>query len=406
MTIGELELVRRDQRGVEHGRARLRLALDAARPDAGVPRQARRASVDNELLAQAGRAGLSPGEERQPVEELAHLVPEPRPGGDLLGGRELAHPGAEGPGEGGRARAHGSRAPRRPRGQRCQSQPHDRPRGRAPVRCGGRQCRRRLELLDDLRRGGDVEPERPNEAQKEPLVARVVVVVTQRAFQQYRVLGERLRDVEVAEALGHQVREMEGVELGAAKLVRQDRVDRPVDDRRLDLGAGVDPDHGGGVKDRVEVVVARLHVERLLPAPRPDADATARRASTPLHCRGVARVRPDQEPGVGEHAARARTAAIHRRTNGTSFGATNWRRADVEHDRLRRVEADLRRRTPRASCPASGRTSGRTRARRSAGCARRAGAGARRPPASGARSRRAPGPGRRGRGPCWSGCPS
>ena len=214
------------------------------------------------------------------------------------------------------------------------------PVGRASVRCGGGQCRRRLELLDDLRRGGDVEPERPNEAQEEPLVARVVVVVTQRAFKQYRVLGERLRDVEVAEALGHQVREMQGVELGAAKLVRQDRVDRPVDDRRLDLGARVDPDHGGGVKDRVEVVVARLLVERLLPAPRPDADPRlVERDAAPL--RGVARVRPDQEPGVGEHAALPpdrRDPPPHERhlVRSDELG-----RADVEHDRLRRVEADL-----------------------------------------------------------------
>ena len=166
-------------------------------------------------------------------------------------------------------------------------------------------------------------------------------------------------DVEMAEVVGAQVLEVERPLLGLAELVVEDRVHRPADDRALDLRARVDPDHRGGVVDRVEVVLPRRGLERLLAELRPDGRLrVVERHARPLG--GVPRVRPDDHAGVRERPAVRRSAASQRRTNAHLVAA---RRTPTSRRRARsagRVEADLARRTSLGSGPASSRTSGRT----------------------------------------------
>src|SRR5581483_11100140 len=124
--------------------------------------------------------------------------------------------------------------------------------------------------------------------------AAVVAAPAQRLLQLVEVLVERPTDVEVPVL---EVVEVQRALLRLAELVREDGVHRPPDDGALDLGARVDPDDGGGVVDRVEVVVPRLALQRLLAEPRPDrglriVEVDAR----PL--RRVPRVRPDDHAGL------------------------------------------------------------------------------------------------------------
>jgi hypothetical protein len=301
--------------------------------------QARRPGVDDELLAQARRARLGPGQERQPVEELADLVVEPGPGGDLVGLGEIADPRPEHAPERGRVVAPAGGPTRRPRRKRRQREPYDRTGGRPAVGHGRRHRCRSLDLIHHLRRRRNAESERPDEPEQEALVP-LVVVTAERLLEQHRMLGEARRRVEVTEVLGQEVREVERPQLRPAELLGQDRVHGPVDDRGFYLGTRVDPDDRGRVVDRVEVVAAGLLVQRLFAEVRPDADLRAvERLVAPLI--RVARVRADEDPSVGEDAPvspqRLDPVPDERHlVRGDELG-----RADVEHHRLRWVEADL-----------------------------------------------------------------
>ena len=192
MPVGQLQPVPGDQGGLET-RSGARNVRNPGRADAGVPGQARRPRVDDEPLAQARRGRLRPREERKPVEELPDLVVEPGAGHDRVGCRGGADPTAQHAVQ--RRRAVPLRSNRTSRGARCersQRQPDDRSGGGPAV--GGRQRPRggRLELLDHLRRGRNVQPEGADEAPQEPLVPLVTVVSAQRSLQKRGVLGERL----------------------------------------------------------------------------------------------------------------------------------------------------------------------------------------------------------------------
>ena len=184
----------------------------------------------------------------------------------------------------------------------------------------------------------------------------------------------------------------------SAELLREHGVHRPPDDRALDLRAGVDPDDRGRVVDRVEVVLPRLALERLLAELRPDRSPAGRPSSTPgplrPRCAGAAeRSRPPRP------RPRAAQRASQRRTNATSSRRDEARGADVEHDRL------VRRRPTRAQNSSRERLgchsnqwsydqAPRTRTRsRGMSCSSR-------PRRPGSRSRRARPRGSRGRAPC------
>src|SRR5207245_533918 len=101
-------------------------------------------------------------------------------------------------------------------------------------------------------------------------LVQVAVCAAKRGLELGRMLFHRPRDVEVTEFVGAEVLEVERTLLSRAKLVGEQRVDGPSDDGALDLRARVDSDDRGRVVDRVEVVLPRLLVQRLLAASRPD----------------------------------------------------------------------------------------------------------------------------------------
>ena len=183
MPVGQLQPVRGDQSRFE-ARTRRGVVGDPRRADSGVPRQARRPRLDDEPLAQARRGRLGPREERQPVEELADLVVEPRAGYDRVCRRSGPNPPAQHAVQRRRAVSLGRGGPPGgTRGERRQREADDRPGSGAAVGRGCRQRRRRLELLHHLRRGRDVEPERTHEAQEEALVPLVVAVPVERVLR-------------------------------------------------------------------------------------------------------------------------------------------------------------------------------------------------------------------------------
>src|SRR5581483_8493418 len=114
----------------------------------------------------------------------------------------------------------------------------------------------------------------------------------------------------------------------------------PARDRRLDLRGRVDPDDRRRVVERVEVVRARRIVVRRLAEPRPDGDLRAPDPRVEPALGGV-RVGADQIAGLGKDPT-ARPQPLEPAPDELDLVRRDeLRRAEVEHDRLRRVEADL-----------------------------------------------------------------
>ncbi len=206
-----------------------------------------------------------------------------------------------------------------------------------------------------------------------------------------------------------EVVEVERPLLRLAELVGEDRVHRPADDRALDLRARVDPDDGGRVVDRVEVVPPRAPSSSgSSPSCGQTPTCGSSRPSVGQPLRGVA--------GAAGRGSRPRASTPPRARSALDPAAHE--RHLVRRDEVRRGDSRGRsagpgRGRPRAqnssAAPARlpARTSGRT-----------AGAPVTPDPlgghavqldrllASAGRSRRARGRARRGAGPCSSGCPS
>ena len=120
---------------------------------------------------------------------------------------------------------------------------------------------------------------------------------------------------------------------------------------------------------RIEVVVLRRLIDRVGAAARPQhtclsARTRSRIAATAARSRGAGEsgCRASRTRGSGAE----RTARIHFCDELRLVGRDELRRAEIQEERLVRREADLARRTPRASCSAGARTTGRRPARRSA----------------------------------------
>src|SRR5262249_14918892 len=93
------------------------------------------------------------------------------------------------------------------------------------------------------------------------------------------------------------------------------------------------------VVERVEVVVARGLVVRRLAEPRPDLRALAEVDVGPLG--GVQRVRPDEEPGVPEHAAASSQTFDPAADEIDLVPRDEAGRADVEDDRPVCAQTDV-----------------------------------------------------------------
>src|SRR5205085_6627480 len=86
-----------------------------------------------------------------------------------------------------------------------QERPDRRRVGRRTFGPGRRLRRDLLDRLDDELRRGAVEPQRPDEATQEPLVAAVVALAAQRGLELLGVLVEGVADVQQAEVLRLQI---------------------------------------------------------------------------------------------------------------------------------------------------------------------------------------------------------
>ena len=135
-----------------------------------------------------------------------------------------------------------------------------------------RRRRVRFDGLDETVRGGHVEAVRPHKRLDERprlLIARGLPphgVGQLRQVLRHRRRGREQPAVDVLEML-----EVQRPFLLPGELVRQHGVHRPADDARLDQRARVHADDRDAVEHRVEVVGARLGVDRVRPAARPDA---------------------------------------------------------------------------------------------------------------------------------------
>ena len=236
--------------------------VHVARGDALVPAARPSAGDHDEPLGEARRELHGPPQEREPVEELvAHLsVPGTREHRAAL----LAKP------------RHGlsgcldafRRLPCWRGGAVASGEPTSETRGRA---CRTwQQGSRSLDRRHCSGRGGLVQPIRPDERLEKP-PATVFVGRVQRRRKEHDVLLERVGDDEVPVPCCD-VLEVKRPLLGSTKLVREDGVHGPSQNRALDLCARVDSYDCARVVDRVEVVSAPVQVERILPAARPDRD--------------------------------------------------------------------------------------------------------------------------------------
>ena len=327
------------------------LEVDLPRSDAGVPAGPGCTADDEQPLLQARVHPLESAQERDPVEQLLDLAPDHGPAttgapvrcrarlrtmrissavgvcfaARVSSRRSAVRPSNQANGASATRTAGANTGPRSRAGA-----------GELPSRSISSATR---PLAERSRPSG-----RTNRLQ-EALVPPVVAFAAQRRLQLLGVLVEGARDVQQAELVRLQVVEVERPLLSLLELVGEDRVHGPADDRALDLRGRVDPDDRVRVVERVEVVVARRLVVRRLAEPRPDLRALAQVDVRPL--RGVQRVRPDEEPGLREHAAACAQPLDPAADEVDLVPGDEARRADVEHDRPVGAQPDVAGRTPR-----------------------------------------------------------
>ena len=139
-------------------RRRTSSSRDTLRADTGVPGRARSAGDDDQPVTQPERGSLHPAQERNPVEELGRLAPEPGPGDDrglALRRLELPHGVAQVSGSSGAAPGGALDPPARSRCERAPSA--SRTSGSEHGPAVGRRAGRPAQLLDRV----DVERSRP-----------------------------------------------------------------------------------------------------------------------------------------------------------------------------------------------------------------------------------------------------
>ena len=221
----------------------------------------------------------------------------------------------------------------------------------------------------------------------------------------FQVLVEAGRTRQQSAAGLEQISEVHGAHLALVPLGQQDRVHRTTENAGLDERAGVQPDDHRAVKQRVEVVVARVGADRIA-APHDNVAKRCQIDALPLGTPGW--MRPDEDRRVAKSGRAARPDAPNPvdHEGGLGRAADKGGRADIEQDRPVRRQADLTAEASHDRATVRGRTTCRSTAPRSRRSARRARGGGASPPASACRSRRTRDRAAHESAPCWTDDPS
>jgi hypothetical protein len=148
---------------------------------------------------------------------------------------------------------------------------------------------------------------RPDEVRHEPLcLGTRGFRIAQPIGKLAHMLVERRRNPQEAAVLGQQIVEVNRSLLCAGELLRQDRTDRPPDDRRFDHRAGVDADDSSAVVDGIEEVGAIVRIDRVVAACRIDGGSCRARQRFVRPGVAIVRMRPDENVEVAEDRVIAR----------------------------------------------------------------------------------------------------